>query len=272
LVLGPSEQRRNSKARKPSPRRSAIPAARPPPPGRASPTPPAHAHIDTRGAPIVVKADGLAAGKGVIVATTEAEAHAAIDDILGGAFGAAGASVVIEEFMTGEEASLLRPLRRHRHEGHRHGAGSQAHRRGRHRPQHRRHGRLFPRPDPDRRHSPPRWTGSWSPTVAEMARRGTPYHGGALCRSDDRGRRAASRGIQHALRRPRMPGPDDAPRRAGARPDARLRRGSAVRDVGQLGAGSRDDRGARRQWAIPAPTRRGRRSGVSMRCPRMRST
>jgi phosphoribosylamine--glycine ligase len=68
---------------------------------------PAHAHIDTRGAPIVVKADGLAAGKGVIVATTEAEAHAAIDDILGGAFGAAGASVVIEEFMTGEEASLF---------------------------------------------------------------------------------------------------------------------------------------------------------------------
>jgi phosphoribosylamine--glycine ligase len=55
----------------------------------------------------VVKADGLAAGKGVIVATTEAEAHAAIDDILGGAFGAAGASVVIEEFMAGEEASLF---------------------------------------------------------------------------------------------------------------------------------------------------------------------
>jgi phosphoribosylamine--glycine ligase len=55
----------------------------------------------------VVKADGLAAGKGVIVAMTEAEAHAAIDDILGGAFGAAGASVVIEEFMAGEEASLF---------------------------------------------------------------------------------------------------------------------------------------------------------------------
>jgi phosphoribosylamine--glycine ligase len=67
----------------------------------------AHAHIYATGAPIVVKADGLAAGKGVIVATTEAEAHAAIDDILGGAFGAAGASVVIEEFMAGEEASLF---------------------------------------------------------------------------------------------------------------------------------------------------------------------
>jgi phosphoribosylamine--glycine ligase len=67
----------------------------------------AHAHIDATGAPIVVKADGLAAGKGVIVAMTEDEAHAAIDDILGGAFGEAGASVVIEEFMTGEEASLF---------------------------------------------------------------------------------------------------------------------------------------------------------------------
>jgi phosphoribosylamine---glycine ligase len=59
------------------------------------------------GAPIVVKADGLAAGKGVIVAMTETEALAAIDDILGGAFGAAGAEVVIEEFMEGEEASLF---------------------------------------------------------------------------------------------------------------------------------------------------------------------
>jgi phosphoribosylamine--glycine ligase len=67
----------------------------------------AHAHIEAQGAPIVVKADGLAAGKGVIVAMTAAEAHDAIDDILGGAFGEAGASVVIEEFMTGEEASLF---------------------------------------------------------------------------------------------------------------------------------------------------------------------
>jgi phosphoribosylamine--glycine ligase len=64
-------------------------------------------YIRRMGAPIVVKADGLAAGKGVIVAITETEALAAIDDILGGAFGAAGAEVVIEEFMDGEEASLF---------------------------------------------------------------------------------------------------------------------------------------------------------------------
>jgi len=68
----------------------------------------AKAYIREKGAPIVVKADGLAAGKGVVVAMTEAEALAAIDDIMGNhKFGQAGAHVVIEEFMEGEEASLL---------------------------------------------------------------------------------------------------------------------------------------------------------------------
>jgi phosphoribosylamine--glycine ligase len=57
--------------------------------------------------PVVIKADGLAAGKGVIIAETRAEAEAAIDDMFGGAFGGAGAEVVIEEFMTGEEASFF---------------------------------------------------------------------------------------------------------------------------------------------------------------------
>jgi phosphoribosylamine--glycine ligase len=60
-----------------------------------------------KGAPIVVKADGLAAGKGVIIANTVAEAEEAIDEILGGRFGEAGAEVVIEEFMEGEEASFF---------------------------------------------------------------------------------------------------------------------------------------------------------------------
>ncbi|AMY69965.1 phosphoribosylamine--glycine ligase [Frigidibacter mobilis] len=68
---------------------------------------PARDHIRRTGAPIVVKADGLAAGKGVIVAMTEAQALEGIDEIFGGAFGAAGAEVVIEEFMTGEEASFF---------------------------------------------------------------------------------------------------------------------------------------------------------------------
>jgi len=67
----------------------------------------AKAYIKAQGAPIVVKADGLAAGKGVIVAITEDEALDAIDDMFGGEFGAAGAEVVIEEFMEGEEGSLF---------------------------------------------------------------------------------------------------------------------------------------------------------------------
>ena len=66
------------------------------------------AYVREKGAPIVVKADGLAAGKGVIVAMTLAEAEAAIRDMLeGNAFGDAGARVVIEEFLEGEEASFI---------------------------------------------------------------------------------------------------------------------------------------------------------------------
>ncbi|MEO9820305.1 MAG: phosphoribosylamine--glycine ligase [Paracoccaceae bacterium] len=67
----------------------------------------AKAYVRTQGAPIVVKADGLAAGKGVIIAETVAQAEEALDDMFGGAFGGAGAEVVIEEFMTGEEASFF---------------------------------------------------------------------------------------------------------------------------------------------------------------------
>ncbi len=58
-------------------------------------------------APYVIKADGLAAGKGVIIADTETDARAAIEDMFGGGFGTAGASVVIEDFMTGEEVSFF---------------------------------------------------------------------------------------------------------------------------------------------------------------------
>ena len=72
----------------------------------------AHAYVDRQGAPIVVKADGLAAGKGVVVAMTLAEAHEAIDfmlldNALGVAHNAGGARVVIEEFLQGEEASFM---------------------------------------------------------------------------------------------------------------------------------------------------------------------
>jgi phosphoribosylamine--glycine ligase len=69
---------------------------------------PAHAYIDKHGAPIVIKADGLAAGKGVVVATDVADAHAAIDMMLTDKkMGEAGRRVVIEEFLDGEEASFI---------------------------------------------------------------------------------------------------------------------------------------------------------------------
>ena len=68
----------------------------------------AHAYIEAEGAPIVIKADGLAAGKGVVVATSTAEAHSAVDMMLAdNKLGDAGARVVIEEFLDGEEASFI---------------------------------------------------------------------------------------------------------------------------------------------------------------------
>ena len=74
---------------------------------RFSAAAPAKAYVRAKGAPIVVKADGLAAGKGVVVAQTVAEAEAAVDMMFGGGLGDAGAEVVIEEFLDGEEASFF---------------------------------------------------------------------------------------------------------------------------------------------------------------------
>jgi phosphoribosylamine--glycine ligase len=68
---------------------------------------PAKDYVRRRGAPIVIKADGLAAGKGVVVAQTVADAETAIDMMFGGGLGAAGAEVVVEEFLSGEEASFF---------------------------------------------------------------------------------------------------------------------------------------------------------------------
>jgi len=68
---------------------------------------PAKDYVRKRGAPIVVKADGLAAGKGVVVAQTLAEAEVAVDMMFGGGLGTAGAEVVVEEFLVGEEASFF---------------------------------------------------------------------------------------------------------------------------------------------------------------------
>jgi phosphoribosylamine--glycine ligase len=78
---------------------------------------PAKAYVTAQGAPIVVKADGLAAGKGVVVAMTLDEALAAVDMMFEGGMGEAGASVVVEEFMAGEEASFLATAQDHKRVG-----------------------------------------------------------------------------------------------------------------------------------------------------------
>ena len=75
--------------------------------GRFSEAAAAKAWIAANGAPVVVKADGLAAGKGVTVARSEAAAAAAVDEALGGRFGAAGREIAVEEFLDGEEASFF---------------------------------------------------------------------------------------------------------------------------------------------------------------------
>ncbi|WP_282021371.1 phosphoribosylamine--glycine ligase [Ruegeria faecimaris] len=108
LVFGPSAEAARLEASK-SFTKEICDAANAPTAGyaRFTEAEPAKAYIKKQGAPIVVKADGLAAGKGVIVAMDEATALDAIDDMFGGAFGGAGAEVVVEEFMEGEEASLF---------------------------------------------------------------------------------------------------------------------------------------------------------------------
>lgn len=75
--------------------------------GRFNDAAAAKSYIHAQGAPVVIKADGLAAGKGVVVATTLDEALAAVDMMFEGGFGAAGAQIVVEEFLRGEEASFF---------------------------------------------------------------------------------------------------------------------------------------------------------------------
>ena len=96
--------------------------------------------------PLVVKASGLAAGKGVVIATTLEEALAAAASMFAGQFGAAGHEVVIEEFLPGEEASFIVMADGGAHPAAGDLAGPQAPRRRRCRSQHRRHGCLLARP------------------------------------------------------------------------------------------------------------------------------
>jgi phosphoribosylamine--glycine ligase len=107
-VFGPSRQAAQLEASKgfakDRMRRYGVPTARY---GRFTDVAEAKAFLDTLEAPYVLKADGLAAGKGVVIAETRAEADAEIEEMLSGKFGDASAELVIEEFMTGEEASVF---------------------------------------------------------------------------------------------------------------------------------------------------------------------
>ena len=112
------------------------------------------AYLAEQPLPIVVKADGLAAGKGVVIAETREQAAAAVEACFSGAFGAAGAEVVIEECLVGEEASFFALIDGTHALRARRGAGPQARLRRRAGPQHRRHGRLFAGPCHDGRDRP----------------------------------------------------------------------------------------------------------------------
>ncbi len=152
---------------------------------RFSAAAPAKDYVRAQGAPIVVKADGLAAGKGVVVATSVAEAEAAIDMMFGGALGEAGTEVVVEEFLQGEEASFFAlcdgetaiPL-----------ASAQDHKRvfdGDEGPEHRRHGRLFAGAGDDAGDVAPRHGGDRAAHGARDEGHGRALQGRALCRADD---------------------------------------------------------------------------------------
>ena len=146
---------------------------------------PALAHVESAALPVVVKADGLAAGKGVAVAHARAEAREAVRHFLGGRFGTAGSVIVIESFLPGEEASFFALCDGERALAL---AGAEDYKRAR-------DGDQGPNTGGMGCCSPTAVLDSQAegrvmdrivlPTLREMARRGTPYRGGPLCGADD---------------------------------------------------------------------------------------
>ena len=194
-VFGPSRPRRNSKAPRASPRICAPDtASRPPPIGRFDDAAEAQAPMSaSQGAPIVVKADGIAAGKGVTVAMTVDEALAAVDACFGGAFGERRRRSRDRGVPRRRGGELLLPLRRRDRAAVRHGAGPQARRRRRHRAEHRRHGRLFAGAGDDARaRSSGRCSEIVEPTMRGMAETRRAVFRRAVRRADDHAPRARS--------------------------------------------------------------------------------
>ncbi len=172
---------------------------------------PAKDYIRTKGAPIVVKADGLAAGKGVVVAQSVTEAEEAVDMMFGGSLGAAGVEVVVEEFLDGEEASFFAlcdgetalPL-----------TTAQDHKRvfdGDKGPNTGGMGAYSPAPNIDDAMSARVMKEIIQPTLRAMKAMGATVQRRPLCRADDHARRSEADRIQRALRRSGNTGSDAAP-------------------------------------------------------------
>ncbi len=136
--------------------------------------------------PIVVKASGLAAGKGVVIAHSTGEALAAVEEMFAGRFGAAGDTVVVEEFLAGEEASFIVMADGVTRAAVRQLAGPQARRRRRQRAQYRRHGRVFARAGGDPGRARARHARSDRTHAGRSRLRWHAVHRLPLCRPDDR--------------------------------------------------------------------------------------
>ena len=150
----------------------------------------AKTYIRMRGAPIVVKADGLAAGKGVVVARTIEEADVAVDTFLPDAWAYSRAEVVIEEFLEGEEVSFLRPMRRRNSDTF---SSAQDHKRvgeGDKGPEYWRYGRLFSAYGNDPEIKPAHNDRDCGPDIARNERTRLALSRVAICRFDGRRTRA----------------------------------------------------------------------------------
>ena len=212
--------------------------------------------------PVVIKSDGLAAGKGVVIAADEAQAREALVDMLERRALRRRGRVVLEEHLDGEELSLLRALRRRarRPDGAR--AGLQAHLRRRRGAEHRRHGRLLAGPGVGPTTSSEIVATVHQPVVDLLRERGTPFHGVPLRRADAHRRRAEGPRVQRALRRPRDAG--GAAAAALATCSTLLQR--ATRPGGLAGRAARLGSATGRSrscWPAPA-TRRPRRRATSI--------
>ena len=166
----------------------------------------AKAYLAAQKLPIVIKADGLAAGKGVVIAETKAAGGRGRRRLLRRRVRGRGRRGRDRGVPGGRGGELLCPCRRRARAAPRHGAGPQARRRRRHRPQHRRHGRLFAGARDDARDDAPHDRRDHQPDGARHGGARHALQGRAVPRRHDHQGRPQALRVQRALRRPRVPG------------------------------------------------------------------